>query len=63
MVSTIEYTNVIFIHLDGIPKLHYFGTEGDYHVLVMELLGQTLEELMSYCEHTIALKSVILIAD
>jgi len=43
MVSTIEYTNALFIlnkiHLDGIPKLHYFGTEGDYHVLVMELLG------------------------
>jgi hypothetical protein len=29
----------------------------------MELLGQTLEELMTYCDQVLSLKSVILIAD
>lgn len=36
--------------IEGIPKLFYFGTEGDYNVLVIELLGPNLEDLLSYCE-------------
>ena len=33
------------------PKLHYCGTEGDYNVLVIELLGPNLEDILNYCEH------------
>ena len=29
----------------GIPKLYWYGTEGDYNILAMEILGLNLEEL------------------
>ncbi|KAJ3413110.1 diacylglycerol O-acyltransferase 1 [Chytridiales sp. JEL 0842] len=32
--------------MEGIPKVYYYGTEGPYHVLVMERLGPTLKDLM-----------------
>ena len=51
-------------YLDGIPKLLYFGTEGDYHVLVMELLGLNLGELVSHCENGgLSMKTVLMLAD
>ena len=29
----------------GIPNMHWFGVEGDYNILVMDLLGPSLEDL------------------
>jgi hypothetical protein len=49
--------------VEGIPKLLYYGTEGDYHVIVMELLGPNLDDLMSYCDGGLSLKSVIMIIE
>ena len=49
--------------VDGIPKLIYNGTEGDYNVIVMDLFGPNLDDLMSYCEPGLSIKSVVLIAD
>ena len=48
---------------EGIPKLLYNGTEGDYHVIVMELLGPNLDDLMSYCDAGLSLKAVIMIIE
>ncbi len=31
----------------GIPKMHYFGAEGEYNLLVMDLLGPSLEDLFT----------------
>lgn len=31
----------------GIPNLYYAATEGDYNVMVMDLLGPSLEQLFS----------------
>lgn len=31
---------------EGIPKLYYFGTEGDYNVLVLQRLHSTVEDLL-----------------
>jgi hypothetical protein len=50
-------------NIEGIPKLLYHGTEGDYHVIVMELLGPNLDDLMSYCDGGLSLKSVIMIIE
>jgi len=47
----------------GIPKVHWFGVEGDYHALVMDLLGHSLEDLFSYCKRKFSLKTVCMVAD
>ena len=31
---------------DGSPKVHYTGTQGRYYVMVMDLLGPTLQRLL-----------------
>ena len=43
----------------GIPKMHWFGIEGNYNVMVMDLLGPSLEELFSFCGRKFSLKTVV----
>ena len=47
----------------GIPSIKWCGTEGDYNVLVMELLGPSLEDLFNFCSRKFTLKTVLLLAD
>ncbi|VDN96307.1 unnamed protein product [Rodentolepis nana] len=47
----------------GIPTLKWWGREGDYNVLVMQLLGPSLEDLFNFCGRRFRLKTVILLAD
>jgi len=41
----------------------WFGSEGDYNVLVIDLLGPSLEEKFNYCGKRLTLKSVLMLAD
>mmetsp|Transcript_14694 Transcript_14694/g.15391 ORF Transcript_14694/g.15391 Transcript_14694/m.15391 type:complete len:397 (+) Transcript_14694:94-1284(+) len=47
----------------GIPSVKWFGSEGDYNVLVIDLLGPSLEDLFNYCNKKLTLKTVLLLAD
>ncbi|CAL9773520.1 unnamed protein product [Musa acuminata subsp. burmannicoides] len=47
----------------GIPNVRWFGIEGDYNVLVMDLLGPSLEDLFNFCSRKLSLKSVLMLAD
>jgi serine/threonine protein kinase len=47
----------------GIPTLHWFGEESDYHILVMDLLGASLQTLFEECGNQFSLKTVLMIAD
>jgi serine/threonine protein kinase len=48
---------------DGIPSVKWFGSEGDYNVLVIDLLGPSLEDLFNYCGKKFSLKTVLMLAD
>ncbi|XP_043830884.1 casein kinase I-like [Dromiciops gliroides] len=47
----------------GIPHMRWFGQEKSYNVLVMDLLGPSLEDLFNYCSRKFSLKTVVMLAD
>nr|VDD30216.1 unnamed protein product [Brassica oleracea] len=47
----------------GLPSLKWFGVEGDYSVMVIDLLGPSLEDLFNYCNRKFTLKTVLMLAD
>jgi casein kinase 1 len=60
------YEAKLLKHLQGVPgiaNVHYCDVEGDYNVMVMDLLGPSLEDLFNICNRKLSLKTVLMIAD
>ncbi|XP_071946822.1 casein kinase I-like [Antedon mediterranea] len=47
----------------GIPHIKYYGQENEYNVLVMDLLGPSLEDLFNFCSRKFTMKTVLMLAD
>ncbi|XP_017478196.1 PREDICTED: casein kinase I-like [Rhagoletis zephyria] len=46
----------------GIPRVRWFGQEGDYNVLVMDRVGENLNELLQDCSGKFSLRTVLILA-
>ncbi|GMF97763.1 hypothetical protein B5S33_g2863 [[Candida] boidinii] len=46
----------------GIPNAYYFGQEGLHNILVIDLLGPSLEDLFDWCNRKFSVKTVVQVA-
>ena len=46
----------------GIPNIYYFGIESKKNLMVMDLLGNSLEKLFTSCERKFSLNTLLLLA-
>ncbi|XP_039760582.1 casein kinase I isoform X1 [Pararge aegeria] len=47
----------------GIPHIRWYGFEKDHNILVMDLLGPSLEDLFNFCSRQFTIKTVLMLAD
>ncbi|KAH3766877.1 Casein kinase I [Pelomyxa schiedti] len=47
----------------GIPQVHWFGVENDLNVMVMDLLGPSLEDLFNFCKNHFTLKTILMLGE
>ncbi|KAK9480667.1 kinase-like domain-containing protein [Lipomyces japonicus] len=58
-----EYrTYKILVGCVGIPNVYYFGQEGLHNILVIDLLGPSLEDLFDWCGRRFSIKTVVMVA-
>lgn len=63
--SSLKYEASIYQLLtgeEGFPKFYWYGSEGDYNVLVIELLGHSLESLLQLCERRFSAATTFVLA-
>ncbi|KAJ8438150.1 hypothetical protein Cgig2_033029 [Carnegiea gigantea] len=62
----LHYESKLYMLLQGgtgVPHLKWFGVEPEHNVMVIDLLGPSLEDLFNYCNRKFSLKTVLMVAD
>lgn len=60
------YESKLLKHLQGAPgiaQIYYCDAEADFNIMVMELLGPSLEDLFNLCSRQFTLRTILMIAD
>ena len=47
----------------GVPRLRWYGPQGEYNVMVMDLLGPSIEALFEFCGRSFDFKTVYMIVE
>jgi hypothetical protein len=53
----------LIVFIVGIPKLYWFGSEGDYNIMAMDFLGSNLEELFKEVGGKLSMLTTLQVAD
>ena len=54
---------LFFYYLGGIASIRWCGVDEGDNVLILDLLGPSLEDLFVYCGRKFSLKTVLMLAD
>ncbi len=55
--------NTTYNFIAGVPNVYWCGTQGNYNIMVMELLGKSLEDLFNECKRKYSLKTTLQLGD
>ena len=53
----------VFSGCCSVPKLYFYGSEGHYNVMAIDLLGKSLEDHLVEKRHRLSLKTVLMLTD
>ena len=68
MECAVEWAHRVLISVSahrfaGIPHIKWYGSEKDHNILVIDLLGPSLEDLFTFCSRRFTMKTVLMLAD
>ena len=58
LTSKLKYN----VYIDGFPQVHWFGVEGEFNCLIMNILGPNLGQLFDFCGKNFSSKTICNIA-
>ena len=62
--SQLDYERRIYREIKGgvgVPNVHWFGTEGDFNCMVMDLLGDSVQQIFERSKRKLSLKHICII--